>query len=126
MLLSLQDVLLFFRLHRSLMCFVNERLQVVPGIADPDLFGALSPEVRLKVRQAFLENTGLIDSFLDANPYGLQAAELDVVAQWRYQVAGKFFIFRYLKNHAIFLDATSSPTAFGVVPLRETRTKLPT
>src|SRR4051794_4103212 len=50
MLLESQDVELFFKLHRSLMFFVNQRLKVVPDeIAGPDAFAALSPQVRLKV-----------------------------------------------------------------------------
>ena len=53
MLFSPQDVELFFRLHRTLMFFVNQRLKVVPDdIASPEAFAALSPQVRLKVRDA--------------------------------------------------------------------------
>ena len=53
MLLEPQDVELFFRLHRTLMFFVNQRLKVIPDdIATPEEFAALSPEVRLKVRDA--------------------------------------------------------------------------
>ena len=53
-----QDVELFFKLHRALMFFVNQRLKVIPDdLATPDEFAALSPEVRLKVRDAFLNHT---------------------------------------------------------------------
>ena len=53
MLLDPPDLELFFRLHRTLMFFVNQRLKVVPDdLATPDEFAALSPEVRLKVRDA--------------------------------------------------------------------------
>ena len=65
MLLPQQDVELCFKLHRALMFFVNQRLQVVadaPG--SPDQFSALAPETRLKVRDAFLQHTDLIDAFI--------------------------------------------------------------
>ena len=53
-----QDVELFFKLHRTLMFFVNQRLKVIPDkLATPEEFAALSPEVRLKVRDALLANT---------------------------------------------------------------------
>jgi hypothetical protein len=53
MLLESQDVELFFRLHRPLVFFVNQRLMVLPDeIASPDEFSSLSPDVRLKVRYA--------------------------------------------------------------------------
>jgi hypothetical protein len=51
MLLTPQDVQLFFKLHRALMFFVNQRLKVLPDkVASPDEFSSLSPEVRLTVR----------------------------------------------------------------------------
>jgi hypothetical protein len=119
MLLAPPEAELFFKLHRSLMCFVNERLQVVPGIDTPDQFSALSPETRLAVRKAFLDETDLIELFLDANPFDFKAEELAFVASWRHQVAGEFYIFRYLKNHAIFLAADKPPIAYGVVALSD-------
>ena len=119
MLLTPQEADLFFKLHWSLMCFVNKRLQVVPQIDTPDQFSALSPEVRLKVRDAFLDETDLIELFLDANPFHLNDEELDIVALWRHQVAGKFFIFRHLKSHAVFLATEEPPTAYGVVALTD-------
>lgn len=49
-----QDVVLFFKLHRALMFFVNQRLEAVPdGPADADEFSSLSPEVCLKVQKRF-------------------------------------------------------------------------
>ena len=38
MLLTPQDADLFFRLHRSLMCFVNERLRIIPDVDTPEQF----------------------------------------------------------------------------------------
>ena len=119
MLLSPQDAEQFFRIHRSLMCFVNERLQVVPGIDTPDDFSALTPEVRLEVRNAFLDELDLIELFVDANPFDLSEDELDIVSSWRHQVAGKYFIFRYLKNYAVFLATEEPPVAYGVVALTD-------
>src|SRR5436309_53945 len=72
MLLTPQDAELFFKLHRALMFFVNQRLRVLPDdVASPDEFSGLSPEVRLKVRNAFLQHTDLLERFADENPAGL-------------------------------------------------------
>ena len=90
MLLEPQDVELFFRLHRTLMFFVNQRLKVIPDdLATPDEFAALSPEVRLKVRDALNANLDLIESFVDENPAHLSEDELDIVRSWRHLVAGQ-------------------------------------
>ena len=90
MLLEPQDVELFFRLHRALMFFVNQRLKVLPdNLATPDEFAALSPEVRLKVRDALNANLDLIESFVDENPAHLSDDELDIVRSWRHLVDGQ-------------------------------------
>ncbi len=99
MLLTPQNVELFFRLHRTLMFFVNQRLKVLPDdVASPDAFSSLSPAVRLKVRDAFLSHTDLIQQFVDENPSNLTTDELDIVRSWRHLVHGKFYIFRELKG----------------------------
>jgi hypothetical protein len=68
MLLSPEDAELFFKLHRSLMFYVNQRLGVVPDIASPEEFSSLPPETRHEVRAAFLDEEDLIESFVDDNP----------------------------------------------------------
>ena len=49
MLLSPEDAELFFKLHKSLMCFVNERLEVIPGIDSPNAFSSLPPEIQAQI-----------------------------------------------------------------------------
>src|SRR5438034_5437695 len=110
MLLSSQDVALFFKLHRALMFSVNQRLQVIPdNPASPEEFAALSPESRLKVRDAFLKYTDLIQSFVDENPARLSENELGIVRSWRHLVHGKFYIFRELQKYTVFLSSAKQP-----------------
>lgn len=120
MLLEPQDVELFFKLHRALMFFVNQRLKVVPDdIASPDAFAAVSPQVRLKVRDAFLQHTDLIQQFIEENPAHLTSDELDIVRSWRHLVHGKFYVFRELKKYTVFLSTTSPAIAYGVLALSQ-------
>ncbi len=106
MLLSLDEAELFFKLHRALMFFVNQRLKVLPGtIRDADEFSGLSPEQRLQVRDAFLDEMDLIEKFIDENPNDFTVDELEIVKSWHELVAGDFFIFRYLKKYAVFLSS---------------------
>src|SRR5258708_7117376 len=105
MLLEPQDVELFFKLYLALMFFVNQRLQVIPdALASPNAFGALSPEVCLKVRDAFLDHTDLLQSFVEENPAHLSDDELALVRSWQHLVHGKFYVFRELKKHTVFLS----------------------
>ena len=120
MLLNPHDAQLFFRLYPALMFFVNQRLKVLPdGLVSPEGFGTLAPEDRLKVREALLDHTDLIQSFVDENPAHLPDDDLAIVRSWRHLVAGKFFVYRYLKKHAIFLNDAEPPIAYGVVGLTQ-------
>src|SRR5262245_47805608 len=108
------------KLHRALMSFVNQRLQVRPDdVASPDAFSSLSPEVRLKVRDAFLGHTDLIQSFADENPARLTTDELAIVRSWRHLVHGKFYVFRPLKQYMVFLSTDQQPIAYGVLALSQ-------
>ncbi len=102
------------------MFFVNHRLKVIPNkIATPEEFAALSPEVRIKVRDALNDNLDLIESFTAENPAHLSDDELDIVRSWRHVVTGKFYVFRELKKYTVFLSTTSPTIAYGVLPLSQ-------
>jgi Domain of unknown function (DUF6398) len=120
MFLEPHDVELFFRLHRTLMFYVNQRLQVIPNKLDtPEGFAALSPEVRLKVRDALLANVDLVESFVAENPAQLPQNDIAIVRLWRHFVAGKFYVFRELKKYTVFLSTASPAIAYGVLALSQ-------
>jgi len=120
MLLPPHELELFFRLHRTFMFFVNQRLKVIPDdLSTPEELSALSPEVRLKVRDAFLANTNLIESFVNENPAHVSNDELDIVRSWQHLVHGKFYVLRDLKKHTVFLTTTDPVIAYGVLALSQ-------
>lgn len=119
MLLPPQDAELFFKLHRSLMLFVNQRLGILPGVSSLEELAALPPQKIAKVRNAFRDQVDLVDPFAEENPAGLSADELDIVLSWRHQVSGRFFVFRQLKKHMVFLATNDPVIAYGVVALTD-------
>lgn len=120
MLLSIDDACLFFKLHRALMFFVNDRRGVLPDkLSSPEEFSTQAPEARHKVRDALTDNVDLIESFVDQNPFGFSEEEIDLVLSWRHLVAGSFFIYRELQRHTVFLVAGEQPIAYGVVALTQ-------
>ncbi len=120
MLLPPHELEPFFRLHRALLFFVNQRLTVIPDtLASPEDFAALAPGVRLKVRDALTANLALIESFAGENPASLSDDELDIVRSWRHLVAGKFYVFRELKKYTVFLSTEKQPVAYGVLALSQ-------
>jgi hypothetical protein len=120
MLLTPQEAVSFFRLHRAVMLFVNERTRVLTGeLAAAADSGNLRTEALQPLRKVLLERLDLLDSFVEQNPAHLTEEELAVVASWRHLVAGKFYIFRELKKYTVFLSAKGPPVAYGVVALTQ-------
>ncbi len=118
--LAPHDVTLFFKLQRSLFCFVNQQLQVIPReYPTPDDGLRMAPELRVQLREALNANRHLIDDFVKDNPYNLPPDELDIVHSWNHLVAGKFYILRLLQKHAIFLDGRNDARAYGVLALTQ-------
>jgi Domain of unknown function (DUF6398) len=120
MLLETQDVELFFKLHRTLMVFVNGQLEVIPdNLVAPEDFANLPAELRLKIRDALNTRLDLIQSFVEKNPAHLPEAELDIVRSWQHLVTGQFFVFREMKKYTVFLSTTTPAVAYGVVALSQ-------
>lgn len=120
MLLAPAELNLYFRLHRTVLFFVNQRLKVLPdNLNTPEDFAALAPNARLKVRDALSAHLDLIQTFVEENPFHLSEEELAIVRSWRHLVAGQFYIFRELKQYTVFLAGTDPPTAYGVLALSQ-------
>jgi hypothetical protein len=120
MLLAHDEAHLFFKLHRTLMFYVNERLEVLPEkLASPEEFAHQPPESRLEVRNALVNEIDLIESFVNENPAGFTEDELDIVLSWRHLVDGTFFIFRELKKYTVFLSSEDQSIAYGVTALTQ-------
>lgn len=123
--LDLPELERFFRLHRTLMRFVNQRLQAIPDQpATPEEFSGLPPEKRLKVRDALLQHRDLISTYVAENPDQLPEKDLAIVGSWRHLVAGKFYLFRELKKHTVLLSAEDPPFIYGVLALAQPFTEL--
>jgi hypothetical protein len=120
MLLEPDDAKQFFRLHRTLLFFVNQRLNVIPNkAATPDEFVDLLMEDGVKLRAALNGKLDLIESFVDENPAHLPEDELDVVRSWRHLEAGRFYVFRELKKYTVFLATTEPVIAYAVLALSQ-------
>ncbi len=118
--LDLHDLRLFYKLHKALMLFVNQRLGVVENpLASPDQVGKLPLEDRMKLRDALLANMDLIDAFASENPFNLPDEELGIVRSWKHLVAGDFYIYRCLTRYTIFLTTGEPAVAYGVLPLMD-------
>ena len=120
MLLNHEDLVLFFRLHRSLMFFVNQRLKVIPDkIANPEEMANLPANVRCTVRDAFVKDLDLIESFVAENPGRFSDDELAIVLSWQHLAFGRFYVFREHAKYTVFISVSYAPVAYGVLALSQ-------
>jgi len=105
-------------MHASLMYFANDELGVIDEkVATPAEYLTLDPELRAEVHEAFVEHPELIDAFADENPFDFDDSELEIVRSWKHFVTGTFYVFRYLRDYAVFLTESDPVVAYGVVAL---------
>ena len=118
--LSKENVEMFYKLYHPLLVYVNKRYKIIDGINSPRDFKKFSIEKINKLRDRLYKEPELMDSFVSENPLCFSTNELEMIGSWKNFVKGTFYIFRYLKNYTIFLDADKTPKAYGVFSLTTT------
>jgi len=114
-----EDIELFYKLHPALLFYANQQLKVVSAVSTVKEFMGLPLEEKIKIRDALYAQIDLVDFFVKENPFDFSAEELKIVLSWKNLVRGTFYLFRYLKKYAIFLDTDSPPKAYGVLSLKD-------
>jgi len=101
---SPEDADQYYELSSRLLSYVNQKLNILPDTYAPKDIRAMNTEDRAKLRNALWENVHLIDSFVDENPFTLSAEELEIISNWKHFTRGRFFLVKYLKNYAVFME----------------------
>jgi hypothetical protein len=114
MILSAEDADQFYRLMWGLQFFVSQERQLLPDVTALEEFVTLRTTAKVKVRDALWEKPELIDAYVERNPDGLSAEELNIILKWKRHIAGKFTIYRYLKEYAVFMGNSQ---VYGVLGL---------
>jgi hypothetical protein len=117
--LSPEDVALFYKLMWAAQHYVNHRLGLVAGVKTVEAYANSPQDGKIKVRDALYQHIELLDDFASQNPAHLTPDELRIVQSWRrHHLAGEFYVFRYLKRHAIFI-ASKTPLVYAVLGLND-------
>jgi hypothetical protein len=114
--LSTQDATQFFQLMWGLQFFVSQQRQLLPDVQSLEEYTTLTSARKIVVRDAVWDNPDLIDAYVEKNPHNLSAEELSIVRKWKGFVAGKFTVFRYLKEYNIFMG---NSRVYGVLGLHD-------
>lgn len=115
--LSSRDNGRFYGIWLPLLHYVNVQRQLVAHVPLAPCPEGMKLEDIRQLRKALWEDDALREGFIAENPARLSDADLEMVASWRYRVAGPFYILRYLKKHTVFLTKQHPPQAYGVLGL---------
>jgi len=119
--LTFEEGKLFYDLYSALLSFVNGKLKVSPEqFSNTQEYTSTPPEARVAVRDTLFAHRELIDEFIKENQVNLKPDDLEIIASWKHAVVGKFYVFRYMANYAVFLTSGGSPNkAYGVLGLAD-------
>jgi hypothetical protein len=112
--LSTEDATQFFQLMWGLQFFVSQQRQLLPDVQSLEEYATLASTRKIIVRDAVWDNPDLIDAYVEKNPDGLSAEELSLIGKWKGFVAGKYTVFRYLKDYSVFIGDAK---VYGVLGL---------
>lgn len=107
----------FYSIWRPLLFFANQQRNIIPDLSSADETTSLPIDDVFKLREAVWTDDSLREAFIAQNPAGLPAGDLAVVDNWRHRRQGKFFVFRHLKQHSVFIDDKNPPGVFAVLGL---------
>jgi hypothetical protein len=112
-----KDVQLYYKLHWSLLYYVNKKHNIIKGIKTPDQLKKAPLDETYKLREKLYKDTKLIDSYVHENPSKLPPGELEIVADWKHFINKSFIILKTYKKYTVFLDEDTPPRAYGVLSL---------
>lgn len=112
--LEKEDAELFFRLMWSLLAYVNQELKLSPKILLLEKVEELPFDEMLELRDGLYDNIHLIDSYIKENPDRYSEDELEIIKNWKKFKRGDYFIERYLKKYAIFIDGKNVYAVLGL------------
>ena len=94
---------------------MSRQLEVLPEVQSAQEYAALPLSGKITVRDALWKNPKWINSYLVSSPEHLSDIEGKIISSWNRFIADRFQIFRFLKDHTIFIGQQSK--VFGVVEL---------
>ncbi len=98
----------------GLQFYVNQQRQLLPNIKSLEAYQKIGSEDKFLVRNALWKSPELIDAYIQENPNGLSLEELSIIGKWKGVIAGKFYVFRYLKDHSIFIGESKVYQVLGL------------
>ncbi len=114
--LTKEDTDLFYKLNWSLLFYVNQKYNLIPGMKEPN-FKKERVENVFKLHEKVHKDHSLIDSFIAENQFKFSSEELEIVRSWKKAVKEKFLIMKHSDQGTIFFDQSNNPKVYAVLGL---------
>ena len=117
--LSRKDREQFLKLQKALLLYVNQRLKIVREAKTINDLGAVGLDKVIKIRDEVYKHPEIIEEFIKNNPKKFKENELKIIREWKTPIIGSFYLIKYLKEYAVFLDDEdeTSTKAYGVLAI---------
>ena len=116
--LGKKDIEEFFKLHKSLLLYVNSKKHLIKGLSSISDLQMAPFEKIVELRNMVVNNLTLIDSFVKENPFEFTDKELKTIECWKEGIFDTFFIVKYEKDMAIFYHPETKK-CYGVLSLND-------
>jgi len=116
MVLTKQEITVFYKLWYALVWGINEKHEFVPRFQKPVYGQSVSKEPFIVIREEIWKKPELITEFIQDNEYGdFTEAELGILADWRDNfVKDKFIIVKHLTKYSIFMTFEDTASLYAV------------
>lgn len=108
MILDKQEYLEYIDLHLDLLYFVGQRQKLISRDIDFRKFTKLDFQVKLKCRDEFNENIGLLDEYLETRSDSLTIDQIKILEGFKKKIESDFVIFKCFSKHAILIDTVDN------------------
>lgn len=114
--LAENDRLQYMRVHLALIHYVGIKEKMLSKGITLEEFKDYSREEKFRLRDLIYQKPEHINSFIQENLYQLSKEDLSIAEQFKHFKKARFWIVKYLKNYAVFLDDNF---AYGVLALAD-------
>jgi hypothetical protein len=116
--LGKKDIEEFFKLHKSLLLYVNNKKHLIKGLSSISDLQIAPFEKIAELRNMAVNDLTLIDSLIKENPFEFTDKELKTIECWKEGIFDTFFIVKYEKDMAIFYHPETKK-CYGVLSLND-------
>jgi hypothetical protein len=116
--LGKKDIEEFFKLHKSLLLYVNNKKHLIKGLSSISDLQIAPFEKIAELRNMAVNDLTLIDSLVKENPFKFTDKELKTIECWKEGIFDTFFIVKYETDMAIFYHPETKK-CYGVLSLND-------